>query len=236
MLKVVVTCEHGGNLVPERYRPLFRNQAELLHSHRGYDLGALPLFVALAGEVADAAFVAEETRLLVDLNRSLHAPDLFSECTDSLSSDEQEEVLRDFYFPFRSAVETKIRRMVGEGGQVLHLSVHTFTPVLGGEVRQADLGLLFDPDRAPERIFCEKWQTLLRHDNPELVVRMNYPYLGSADGFTTYLRTVFSLEAYEGIELEVNQKFFISADKGRQSAVVGALRKTLGRLVLMMRE
>ena len=38
----VVTCEHGGNFVPVRYRPLFESKqaAAMLRSHRGYDPGA----------------------------------------------------------------------------------------------------------------------------------------------------------------------------------------------------
>ncbi|MEO8932838.1 MAG: N-formylglutamate amidohydrolase, partial [Xanthomarina sp.] len=36
--------------------------------------------------------------------------------------------------------------------------------------------------------------------------RFNYPYLGKADGFTSYLRKQFP-KNYLGIEIEVNQKF-----------------------------
>ena len=36
---------------------------------------------------------------------------------------------------------------------------------------------------------------------------MNFPYLGTDDGFTTYLRTKFADADYAGIELEVNQIF-----------------------------
>jgi len=39
-------------------------------------------------------------------------------------------------------------------------------------------------------------------------VRFNYPYLGKADGFTTYLRKQFPAN-YMGIELEVNQAFSV---------------------------
>jgi hypothetical protein len=39
-------------------------------------------------------------------------------------------------------------------------------------------------------------------------VKMNQPYKGTDDGFTTYLRKKFDPEHYAGIELEVNQKYF----------------------------
>jgi hypothetical protein len=40
----------------------------------------------------------------------------------------------------------------------------------------------------------------------ELRVRRNYPYLGKADGFTTYLRRHFPVDRYAGVEFEVNPK------------------------------
>jgi hypothetical protein len=42
--------------------------------------------------------------------------------------------------------------------------------------------------------------------NPQLVVRLNYPYRGSADGLTTHLRRLHPNSDYAGIEIEVNQK------------------------------
>jgi len=33
----IITCEHGSNRIPAPYRRLFRGQAALLDSHRGYD-------------------------------------------------------------------------------------------------------------------------------------------------------------------------------------------------------
>ena len=57
-----------------------------------------------------------------------------------------------------------------------------------------------------EKAFCEVWKNLIWEENSLLKVRYNYPYLGSADGFATYLRKQFP-EYYIGIELEVNQKW-----------------------------
>ena len=41
--RLVITCEHAGNMVPERYRPLFSGHEHLLPTHRGWDPGALLL-------------------------------------------------------------------------------------------------------------------------------------------------------------------------------------------------
>jgi len=31
---LLITCEHGGNRIPARYRPLFRGAGKLLDSHQ----------------------------------------------------------------------------------------------------------------------------------------------------------------------------------------------------------
>jgi len=90
---------------------------------------------------------------------------------------------------------------------VLHLSVHSFTPAIDGRVRNADVGLLYDPARTAERRVCQQLQRALQSAHPELRVRRNYPYRGTADGFTTYLRRLFPDKQYAGIEIEINQRY-----------------------------
>ena len=206
MLKTLITCEHGGNEIPPAHAGLFTDAKELLQSHRGYDIGAQELLKNLT-DLADKTFYATTSRLLVELNRSLHHRNLFSEITRNLPQPEQEKILKEHYHPYRERVEELIQDLVMVGHQVLHISVHSFTPVLDGEERQADIGLLYDPKREGERHFCRDWKEAFRELQPDLVVRFNYPYLGVADGFTTYLRRKFTARQYIGIELEVNQKF-----------------------------
>jgi predicted N-formylglutamate amidohydrolase len=92
---------------------------------------------------------------------------------------------------------------------VLHVAVHSFAPELNGVVRHADVGLLYDPARRGESAFCHRWADALRQEVPTLRVRANYPYRGTADGLTTFLRGRFGAGRYWGVELEVNQKHFI---------------------------
>ncbi|WP_266205483.1 N-formylglutamate amidohydrolase [Pontibacter kalidii] len=206
MLKVLITCEHGGNDIPPAYAGLFTAEQELLQSHRGYDKGALQLLETLK-VVADKTFHSTTSRLLVELNRSPHHKSLFSAISRGLPQREKEQILKEHYQPYRERVEELIEDLTMVGHQVLHISVHSFTPVLDGEERQADIGLLYDPRRRRERDFCRSWKKALKEQGPELVVRFNYPYLGIADGFPTYLRRRFTEEQYAGVELEVNQKF-----------------------------
>lgn len=205
MTRFLLTCEHGGNKVPVAYRALFVNAEMLLSTHRGLDIGALDLFRTL-GSLADASYYSTTSRLLVELNRSLHHPKLFSESTASLSSSEKARLLAKYYTPYRSAVQKHIQDWLKKNDQVIHISVHSFTPMLNGITRNADIGLLYDPGLKSEKRFAEEWSAVLNVLAPDLRVRMNYPYRGTADGFTTYLRKQFATN-YIGIELEVNQKW-----------------------------
>jgi predicted N-formylglutamate amidohydrolase len=206
-LRFLVTCEHGGNRIPAKYWPLFERRRALLASHRGYDPGALALARDFASALGAELVYSTTSRLLVELNRSSHNRQLFSEVTCGLARAEREQILARYYSPYRQWVEAQVDDGIASGGRVLHLSCHSFTPKLNGVERRADVGLLYDPRRAPELAFCTAWQREIRSERPEVVVRRNYPYRGSDDGLTTALRWRHPQSAYAGIELEVNQKF-----------------------------
>ena len=203
-MKLILTCEHGGNAIPEKYKKYFVNEP-VLKTHRTYDLGALDMYQHLK-PLADAAYFSTTSRLLVELNRSLFSKSLFSEFTKGLSKNQKTEILEKHYMPYRTEVEHKIAEFIKSNQQVLHLSIHSFTPNLNGDERIGDIGLLYDSRKKKEREFCKKLKDKFLQQNPNLKVRFNYPYLGKADGFTTFLRKQFPMN-YLGIEIEINQKF-----------------------------
>jgi predicted N-formylglutamate amidohydrolase len=203
-LRPIVTCEHAGNTVPLNYAHLFHGKEEILQSHRGWDPGAVDVATTLSKELSAPFFICETTRLLIEPNRSLHSEFLFSEYSQSLSDAEKNHLLENYYHPHRSAVEQLIRN---SSDGILHLSIHTFTPVWDGCERTIDLGLLFDPDRSNEAKVCQDYRTKLKKSLPAMNIEFNAPYKGIDDGFTTYLRTQFDNDRYLGIEIEINQKF-----------------------------
>lgn len=204
-VKLILTCEHGGNDIPAGFRSYFKNEEDALNSHRGYDLGAFDVFQDLKS-LSDYSNFSKTSRLLIELNRSLHHPNLFSTFTKMLSKDEKTELINTFYLPYRNAVESQIKQYINDNQSVIHISVHSFTPVLKNIKRNCDIGLLFDSSKKEEKQFCNRFKSNLKKLNSNLKIRYNYPYLGKADGFTTYLRKKLS-NNYIGIELEINQKF-----------------------------
>jgi predicted N-formylglutamate amidohydrolase len=227
----LISCEHGGKRIPAPWRALFSGHAALLNSHRGYDPGALRMARELAAAFDAPLFAATVSRLLIELNRSPGHPGLYSGITRGLPRAVRQELLERHYLPYRNALEQCAAALVADGKRVVHVSSHSFTPELDGEVRNADIGLLYDPSRPGEAALCRRWQQALRNVAPALKVRMNYPYAGTGDGFTTALRRRFAAERYVGIELEINQKHALARGRhwqGVRAAVIAALRMAAG--------
>jgi predicted N-formylglutamate amidohydrolase len=210
---VLVTAEHGGNDVPEEYRELFRSRENLLESHWGWDPGTLALARSLARARASPSVTSTVTRLLVDLNRSPHNPRVFSEVTRALPRGERLAILERFHRPHWDRARSAVSRGIREIGRTLHLGVHSFTPLLGEEIRRPDIALLYDPSRTSELELASAWAGALSEALPDLVVRRNNPYRGAADGMTTAFRHLFPVRRYAGIEIEINQRHV-----GRDSA------------------
>ncbi|HSM28131.1 MAG TPA: N-formylglutamate amidohydrolase [Thioalkalivibrio sp.] len=202
---LVITCEHGGNRIPEPYRDLFRSYRASLHSHRGFDAGSLPMARALAKAFDAPLIVATVSRLLVDLNRSVGHPRLHSDVIRRLPAPVRARIVEDYYQPYRQQAEHLMMQAIARYGRVVHLSCHSFTPELEGKTRTADIGLLYDPARPGEVALAARWKAAIEARAPELAVRRNYPYAGRNDGLTTALRKRLSPELYVGVELELNQ-------------------------------
>lgn len=203
---LVLTCEHAVADVPEKYLQHFDEDLEVLKTHEAFDPGSHDLYKHLES-LADYSKKQTISRLVVETNRSLNHPKLFSRFVKQLSIPEKESLINKYYKPYREEIENKVDQFLREGNTVMHISVHSFTPILNGIERNCDIGLLYDSSRRAEKDFCSAWKMELKtHSSYNLNVRYNYPYLGKADGFTTFLRKKFG-EDYLGIELEMNQKF-----------------------------
>ncbi len=203
-IKWIITCEHAGNKIPHDYLPYFKGAEGVLRTHRGMDIGVKEVFNQFIKK-ADFYLINHQSRLLIEFNRSLHHKDLFSEFSKSLHMDEKEHLIHHYYLPYRRRLEKKISEFISGKNDVIHLSIHSFTPVLNDEVRNADIGLLYDSRKIEERHFCVEWKRNIDAHQAKYKTRLNYPYLGKADGLTTYLRKVFPSH-YIGVEVELNQK------------------------------
>ncbi|MBT8339465.1 MAG: N-formylglutamate amidohydrolase [Desulfatitalea sp.] len=205
---MIITCEHGGNKIPKAFQRLFEQHREILETHCSYDKGALITARSMAKYFRAPLFAATTSRLLVDLNRRVDHPRLFSQFTRHLAPEVKQKILRRHYFAHRDSILKAVTQAIEAGQDVLQIACHSFTPFFNDRERPMDVGLLYDPRRTEERDLCRRWKNAMRRIQPQLNISSNAPYKGVSDGLTTYLRTLFP-KGYRGIELELNQRLFL---------------------------
>lgn len=214
-VRLLLSCEHGGNKIPNEFKSLFTRAQKVLESHRGWDPGSLRVARSLGRLLGTPVHYSEVSRLLVDLNRSTHHPRVFSEFSKSLSLEQRQLVLSDYYFPYRTRLEADLKKCLKNADYILHFSIHSFTPVLNSEVRNCEIGLLYDPKQKLEKTIAAQLKLTLSEVFPDLRIRMNYPYKGVSDGLTKYLRKRLPGGSYSGIEIELNQGLLKKLEKNR---------------------
>lgn len=221
---LLLTCEHASCSIPDRYQQYFTDK-EVLRSHEGWDIGAYDYFCALSHAFQCPSIHADHSRLLIELNRSPGHPKLFSRFIKNVPEETKEQIIQDYYIPYRSKVTNTINSLLTQKKPkpVLHLSCHSFTPVFEGKERKTDIAFLYDPQRFFEQAFCNQVKGLLAESG--FRVRMNYPYKGTSDGLTTFLRRQFKPDEYLGIEIELNQAQLITPKPKQQ--IADALLKAL---------
>lgn len=231
-LTIVFSCEHAVDTIPSAYQAYFKEHQALLKSHRGIDFGAAAIAESLHQALGYPLHSATTSRFLIDCNRTLYLPGCFSEASLPMPEQVKQQLIDNYYTPYRHAVITLIQENISQGYQVLHLSIHSFTASLEGVMRQGDIGLLYDPKRPSEKNLVYRWQRLLKSHAQEWRTRLNYPYQGRADGFTTTLRGQFPDSDYLGVEVESNQA--LSKDKEALARLEWLYATTLRKLMTTM--
>lgn len=150
----VLTCDHASNFLPAEFGTLGL-PAEELSRHIAWDPGALPVARRMA-EALDATLVETcISRLVIDCNRPLDAPDLVPPVSETtaipgnagLSEKQRAARIALSWQPFHDAVEHIVDRRLARGVETRLVSVHSFTPVYKGMSRPWHIGIIHDEDR-----------------------------------------------------------------------------------------
>jgi predicted N-formylglutamate amidohydrolase len=201
---LVLVADHAKRDLPDEYGDLGL-PAEEFQRHIAYDIGVEMVTRKLAARLRAPAVLANFSRLLIDPNRGEDDPTLIRQIYDGtivpanypLAASERERRLELFYRPYHDAVAAMIASVAAaSGGSPFIFSVHSFTPVLQGEVRPWHVGVLWDlDDRAPRPLI-----DLLAAD-PLLNVGDNEPYDGALRGDTAFKHAIVNGFAHALIEV-----------------------------------
>lgn len=149
----VFVCDHASNFVPPQYGTLGLDASDLTR-HIAWDPGALPVVQHLS-QALDAPLVEScISRLIIDCNRPLEAPDLIWEISETteipgnrgLDAAERSRRIALAHQPFHEAIDDVIaERLLAERATWL-VSMHSFTPVYKDVPRPWEIGIIHDDD------------------------------------------------------------------------------------------
>jgi predicted N-formylglutamate amidohydrolase len=187
----LLVCDHASNYLPPNYGTLGLQSADMLR-HIAWDPGALPVALRMA-DMLDAALVeAGVSRLAIDCNRPLDAPDLIPQISETtlipgnaaLTDKDRAERIALSWQPFHDAIEALVDERVAAGRETWLVTVHSFTPVYKGVARPWEIGIIHDDDERLSAPLIGELEALKR-----FTVGENEPY-SPAD------RVYFTLERH----------------------------------------
>ncbi len=225
----ILVCEHASNYIPPELAKLGLDE-DLLTSHIAWDPGALAVAQSMAAKL-DAPLIAPGiSRLVYDCNR---APGL-SACVPALS--EHHEIpgnsglskasrrmrADQYYTPFVNALRESIAVRMERKTRPAVITIHSFTPVFKGVMRDVDIGLLHDKDAR----FAET-MLALGQEQTGLVFGLNTPY-GPEDGVTHTLKEHAIKHGLLNVMIEVrNDLIEDEAAQGAMAVMLAGLAVTV---------
>jgi len=176
----LVICDHASRAFPRAMRRLGLPELPSWQ-HIAWDIGAGELARGISSALDAPAVLAGYSRLVVDCNRQPDDPEAFRTESDGwvvpgnqvLAEFERRLRLACFFDPYHEAIAAMLAGFRTRGVVPLVVSVHTFTPEIGGFARPWHVGVLWDKDEATARRVIEGLRSV-----EGLVVGDNEPYSG----------------------------------------------------------
>jgi predicted N-formylglutamate amidohydrolase len=178
---ILLVCDHASRRFPRALGTMGLDPFAR-RCHLALDIGAGALTEAIADDLSVTAVLCEYSRLIVDCNRQLMDPGAFLEFGDgmiipgnrNLHKEDKARRADAIYWPYHGAIEAEIQRLQAAGVMPLFVSIHSFTPVLNGESRTWEMGILWDQDRPTSKLFVDGLR------DAGYLVGDNEPYSGKA--------------------------------------------------------
>jgi predicted N-formylglutamate amidohydrolase len=170
--------DHAGRLIPEALGTLGLSAADL-DRHIAWDIGIAGLAQRLSQTLNAALIMQNYSRLVIDCNRPLSAPDSIATLSEDtqipanqdVSTHAREQRIAEIFQPYHAAiVDTLARRNAARLPTVL-VALHSFTPIYKGVARSWHAGVLYNRDPRLAHALLALLQA-----EPGLVVGDNEPY------------------------------------------------------------
>ena len=150
---VLLTADHAGRAIPRCLGDLGLSDRQLA-SHAAWDLGVDGLGLLLAARLDAFLILHNYSRLVIDANRPPRAPDsIVSHCEQStiaanlaIGTAGRQRRLKELFHPYHRRIAAELEARQGQAGPSVLVTLHSFTPVLGDQVRPWHVGVLHGRD------------------------------------------------------------------------------------------
>ena len=174
-----IVVDHASNRIPPRWGDLGLPPSERVR-HIAWDPGALAVSLRLSALLDAPVVHATVSRLVIDCNRDLDAPDLIpaiSEHThvpgNAAPTDEDRQWrIASAHTPFHSAIDRVLDARAAAGLPTILVCMHSFTPTYKGKARPWPIGLI----HARDARYTAALRDALAADTPDLNIGWNEPY------------------------------------------------------------
>lgn len=149
----VLICDHASNHVPAALGTMGLTPADMIR-HIAWDPGAIEVSRRMSLALDAALVESRMSRLVIDCNRPLDAPDLvtpMSETTvipgnQAISDTERAARVAMSWTPFHAALDALLDERLAAGRETRLVSIHSFNPVYRGIARPWHIGIIHDED------------------------------------------------------------------------------------------
>ncbi len=149
----LVVCDHASRAFPKAMARLGLPMLQTWE-HIAWDIGAGELARGISNALDAPAVLAGYSRLIVDCNRHPDDPEAFRQVSDgweipgnrALGEFERRVRLACFFDPYHEVIAAMLGGFRARDVVPYFISVHTFTPQMGGEQRPWHVGVLWDKD------------------------------------------------------------------------------------------
>ena len=220
----LLIADHAGRHIPRQLGYLGLESADL-QRHIAWDIGIAGLASQLAARM-DACLIRQNySRLVIDCNRPLLAPDSIADHSEKtpipgnrhVSPGEGSQRAQAIFHPYHNRIRQELQARKQAGRSTILISLHSFTPVYLGQNRPWHAGVLYHRDTR----LAHALRDLLRKE-PGLVIGDNEPY--SVSDASDYSIPVHGeRNGLPHVELEIRQDLIINA-AGQRAWVERLLR------------
>lgn len=177
----LLICEHAGRHIPSFLHNLGLDSS-ILDTHIGYDIGAYDMTLALAEKLNATAIICHYSRLVIDCNRPLTAPDCIPSESDGIAIPGNQNLtpmarqfrIENIYQPFHTKVFQVLMAKLACNPQTKLGNIHSFTPMLSSEgiARPWEIGFIYRNPNPTQQLI----HYIRKHTN--YCIGDNQPYNG----------------------------------------------------------